>query len=335
MASCVIPDFSAGAATKYQSKSCAKFPRGEIMATLPFGKYTVETSNEDKVFFPGEGITKGDLIEYYREIAEMMLPFMKDRLVVMHRFPDGINEDGFYHKDTPDFFPEWIRTKTVSKEDGGRVKHVICDNAATLVYLANQGCITPHTWLSRADKLHHPDQMIFDLDPSSDNFAPVRSAAKLLRKLFDELELVSFVKTTGSRGLHVLVPLDRSAKFDTVRAFARDVAKLLAHRHPRDLTTEARKNKRRGRLYLDTARNSYAQTAAPPYAVRPKPTAPVATPLDWDELNDSKLGPQTYHIGNIFKRLARKENPWRDLKRHTTSLDRARNRLNEMLEEQD
>jgi bifunctional non-homologous end joining protein LigD len=302
------------------------------MAERRFGPYTVETSNEDKVFFPEKGLTKGDLIEYYQQIAQAMLPFMKDRPVVMHRFPDGVNKKGFYHKDAPDFFPDWIRTLTVSKEEGGHVTHVICDNAATLVYLANQGCITPHTWLSCASQLRHPDQMIFDLDPPSSSFAPVRSAAKLLRKVLDELGLACFVRTSGSRGLHVLVPLDRSANFDTARAFAQDVGQLLAQRHPKDLTVEPRKRKRRGRLYLDTARNAYAQTAAPPYAVRPKPIAPVVTPLDWEEVNDSKLDSQTYHIKNILRRVAQKNDPWRNVNQHAASLSRARERLDEMLE---
>jgi bifunctional non-homologous end joining protein LigD len=303
------------------------------MGILKFGRHTVETSNEDKVFFPHDKVTKGDLIEYYQQIAGRLLPYVKGRPLVMKRYPDGIKGEAFFQKEAGDYFPDWIKKVTVKKE-GGTVRHVVCDNAATLVYLANQACIELHPWLSKTAKLDYPDQLIIDLDPPGDDFRQARFAARTFRDLFEELELPVFLKTTGSRGLHVLVPLDRKADFDTVRKFAQDVAQLLAQRHPKKLTVEARKAKRRGRLLIDTARNAYAQSAIAPYSVRAEPGAPVATPVDWDELSDSKLDAQRYNIKNIFKRLERKSGPWKDLSRLGRSLAKARRSLDAMLKQE-
>jgi len=302
------------------------------MGKLRFGRVTVETSNEDKIFFPDDKITKGDLIEYYQRIADTMLPHIRQRPLTMKRFPDGIDGESFFQKKIGDYFPDWIERTTVKKE-GGMVTHVICNNAATLVYLANQACIEPHVWLSRKDKPNHPDQLIIDLDPAGEDFASVLFAARATKQLFEALDLKPFVKTTGSRGAHVLVPLDRSANFDAIREFARDAARLLVARHPDKLTIETRKAKRRGRLLLDTARNAYAQTAIAPYAVRAKPGAPVATPLDWDELGDARLDARRYNIKNIFQRLSKKSDPWKEVPRLGRSLDDARRRLDKMLKE--
>jgi bifunctional non-homologous end joining protein LigD len=301
-----------------------------VTETARFGPYTVELVNRDKVLFPADGITKGDLIEYYRRIGKAMLPHARGRPVTMHRFPDGIETEGFYHKEVPDHFPDWIRRVTVPKE-GGEITHAICDNVATLVYLANQGCITPHLWLSRADRPRHPDRMIFDLDPATEDFDAVRRAARDLSDFLDELGLAVFLQTTGSRGIHVVVPLDRSAGYDVARAFARDVARVLAGRDPKRLTTEMRKARRRDRIFLDTMRNAYAQTAAAPYSVRPRPGAPVATPIDRAELDDPDLGPRRYTIRNIFRRLARKRDPWAGIGRHARSLESPRRRLDRLL----
>jgi bifunctional non-homologous end joining protein LigD len=297
------------------------------MTSLTFGRYTVAVSNADKLLFPESGVSKIRLIEYYQQVAEAMLPHLRDRPVMMHRFPDGIQQEGFYQKQIGDYFPEWIDRIEVPKQ-GGTTTHVVCNNTATLVYLANQACITPHAWLSRTDHLHHPDRLIFDLDPPDGEFEPVRFAAYKLKDLLDELGMPGFVATTGSRGLHVVTPLDRSAEFDEVRSLARDLAGLLASREPQRLTVEVRKDKRGGRLYLDVGRNAYAQTAVAPYAVRALPRAPVATPLDWDELRDSKLHAQSYTIESLPRRLAQKPDPWSGLQRHAVSLTKARERLN-------
>jgi len=287
-------------------------------------KAGVEISNADKVFFPADGITKGDLVDYYRQIAATMLPYLRGRPVSMQRYPDGIEGKSFYHKNTPDHFPDWIERVRVEKK-GGTVDHVVCHKAADLAYLAAQGCITPHIWLSRSGRLHHPDLMVFDFDPSGDDFAAVRFGARAARDLLQKLALEAYVQTTGSRGLHVVVPLAAKDDFDSVRAFARTIARRLARRAPERLTTEPRKKKRGARVFIDTARNAYAQTFAPPYSVRPKPGAPVATPIAWDELG--RVTPQKYTIRNIFRRLERRHDPWAGLWRHARSLDEPRRRL--------
>jgi bifunctional non-homologous end joining protein LigD len=248
----------------------------------------------------------------------------------MQRYPNGIQAEGFFQKAAPDYFPDWIRRVTVSKE-GGTVEHVVCDNAATLVYLANQGCITPHVWLSRADRVDNPDRLIFDLDPPGDDFEVVRFAAGELRGLLGELGLDPFLMATGGRGLHLVVPLDRRADFDAARAFARGVAEVLTARHPRRLTTEARKNKRRGRLFLDTMRNAYAQTAVPPYAVRARPGAPVAMPLTWKELDDPDLRGSSWNTRNAPARVTGGD-PWIGMSRRARSLSAPRRKLDRILE---
>jgi bifunctional non-homologous end joining protein LigD len=301
--------------------------------TLRFGRYNVELTNLDKVLFPDSGITKGEIVDYYRRIADRMVPYLDGRPISMQRFPDGIDRNGFYQKEVPDYFPDWIERVTVAKEDG-KVTHVVCRNAATLVYLANQACITPHVWLSRVDKIHHPDRMIFDLDPPGDDFRAVRRAARAMRALLEELGLVPFAMVTGGRGLHVVVPLDRSADFDTVREFAREAAELLVRRDPQRMTTEPRKNKRKGRLFVDYLRNAYAQTGVPPYAVRPRARAPVAMPVAWDEVEGRKLRSDAYDIRNVFRRLAKAEDPWKGMGRRARSIDSARKELDARLEEE-
>jgi bifunctional non-homologous end joining protein LigD len=289
--------------------------------------HRVELSHPGKVLFPDDGLTKGDLVDYYRRIAEVALPHWRDRPLTMHRFPDGIGEEGFFQKNMPDHFPGWIDRAEMPKE-GGSVTHVVANNAATLVYLANQGCITAHLGLSRTDRPDRPDQMIFDLDPSDDDFAKVQQAAAWLREVLDELELPSFVKTTGSRGLHVLVPLDRSADFDTMREVARGLAEHLAARHPDALTVAQRKNARGTRVFIDYLRNAYGQTAVAPYSVRARPGAPVATPVTWDAALASGLSPRQYTIKNIFRRLGQTDDPWAGIGGSAVSLASVGDRLN-------
>lgn len=298
--------------------------------SLRFGRYTVELSSLDRVLFPDAGVTKGELVEHYRSVADRMLPHLRGRPVSMQRFPAGIHEEGFFQKSAPDYFPAWISRARVTKE-GGSVEHVVCDNAATLVYLANQGCITPHVWLSRIDRIDRPDRLIFDLDPSRDDFDAVRFAAERLREFLSEVGLDPFPLATGGRGLHLVVPLDRSADFDTVRSFARDVAATLAARHPARLTVEVRKNKRRGRVFLDVLRNAYAQTAVPPFAVRARKRAPVAVPLAWDELRDPALRGDAWTVRTLPERLARTDDPWQGIGRRGRSLSGPRRRLDRIL----
>jgi bifunctional non-homologous end joining protein LigD len=294
------------------------------------GRRSVPISHPDKRLFPS-GVTKAELAEYYARVAPAMLPHVRGRPVSMQRFPDGVDKPGFFHKNVSDYFPDWIETVEVPKK-GGTVKHAVCSDAATLVYLANQNTITPHVWLSRRDRLDRPDRLIFDLDPSREDFAEVRRAARDLGELLRELGLEPFAMVTGSRGVHVTVPLQRRARFDEVRAFADDAAELMASRHPDRLTTEFRKAKRGGRILLDVARNAWAQTAVPPYAVRARAEAPVAVPLEWRELGSSRLRPDGWTVRTLFRRLDRRGDPWNAIGASARPLGGPRRRLDELRE---
>ncbi len=298
---------------------------------LKAGRITVELSNTAKVLFPGDGITKGDLVTYYEAVAGEMLPLLRDRPVSMTRFPDGITKNGIVQKNVPAYFPDWITRARIRKE-GGSLQQVVCDKPATIVYLANQACIELHAFLSRLDHIDEPDQLIFDLDPpAGDRFGDVRVCALRLRALLTgELGLPTFVKTTGGKGLHIHVPLNARDDFDTVREFAREAAELLAARNPDLVTTEQRKDKRGPRIYADLMRNAYAQLAVAPYSVRARPGAPVATPLSWDELDDERLRPGWFTLRTVPDRIratARSGGPWAELARRRPGLARARQSL--------
>jgi len=286
----------------------------------------IELSNTEKVLFPRAGLTKGDLIHYYRRVAPVMLPQIEGRPLSLQRFPDGIEAGGFMQKNASDYFPPWIGRAHLPKE-GGTVDYVLAGDAATLVYLANQAAVTLHTGLARVDRVDHPDRLVIDLDPSDEDFGKVKRGARAVRELIEALGLVPFVQTTGSRGLHVWVPLDRSASFDEVRRFAGELALRLVARAPEAFTTAQRKSGRGARLFLDVARNAYGQTAVAPYSVRARPEAPVATPLDWSELDDRALCPRRYTIVNLFRRLGQKPDPWAKIDRHARPLREAAGRL--------
>lgn len=295
------------------------------------GKRSLTLTNESRILFPKSRITKGDLISYYAAIAPVMLPYIKNHLITMVRYPSGIDEEGFYQKDAGTYFPDWITTQRVKKE-GGFVDYVVCNDAATLIYLANLACITPHIWLSQYTKLDYPDRMIFDLDPSQGvTFSAVRKAALVLHEILQDLGLHSFVMTTGSRGLHVVVPLKRLAPFEYVREFARDVAQWMVQHDEKNLTLEMRKNKRGARIFVDYLRNGFGATAVAPYAVRPHEKAPVATPLEWHEVKNSKLSSQQYTIKTIHKRIAKMGDPWEHMMKQASSLKAARKKLDGMI----
>jgi len=282
----------------------------------------VEIPRPDKQMFPGT--SKQDVARYYADVAAVMLPHLSGRPVNMQRFPDGVDGQSFYEKRVPEHFPDWVERVRVRTRDGSQ-EQVVVNDERTLVYLAAQACLTPHAWLSRSDHLDTPDQMVFDLDPSGDDLTAVRRATRLTGDALADLGLTSFVKTTGSRGYHVVVPLEPADDFDAVRSFARAVADLLESTDPDLFTTAQRKQKREERVYVDVMRNAYGQTAVPPYALRARENAPVATPIEWDEL--SRVTPDRYTISSLKRRLSQRADPWQDLARHAQRLDQARRRL--------
>jgi bifunctional non-homologous end joining protein LigD len=279
----------------------------------------VEVTHGDRVLFPADGITKRDLVDYYCAVADTMLPHVKGRPLNVQRFPCGINEKGFLQQDFADSMPDWMSGVEVDKE-GGTLVHPVAERPEALGWLANQNCIAVHIWQSRRSRLHNPDRLVFDLDPSGDDFAVVRATARATAAVLDDLGLACYVQTTGSRGLHVVVPLRGDADFDTARQFARDVAEVVVADDAAHRTLEARKDNRGDRVYLDVMRNAYAQTAVAPYSVRARAGTPVATPLQWDELGARRLRADRFTIRDIPKRLARQGDPWADMSRHARML---------------
>lgn len=284
------------------------------------GGHKIELGNPDKKIFPKDNITKADMAEYYSRVAKYFIRYSKKRPISMNRFPDGINKSGFYHKQVPNYFPKYIKTKKVNLEQGGKRDLAIVDEEADLVFLADQGCVEIHTWLSTSEHIRRPDQIVFDLDPpKKEDFELVKFAARKLKMIFEKKKMHPFVMATGSKGLHVVIPIKPSHKFDIVREFAKKIASELAEKYPDKLTLEMRKNKRKGRLFLDYTRNAYGQTTIAPYSLRAIPGAPIAAPLDWDELASMKNS-QKYNISNIFRRLGAKSDPWQGMEKKATRL---------------
>lgn len=301
------------------------------MQVVKVGGRTISITNSSKVLFPKAHITKEDILQYYMEIAGVMLPHMKNHLIVMQRFPNGVGDEGFFQKNISDYFPAWIKSVSVKNKNEGEVHYVLCNDAATLVYLANQGCLTPHLWLSKKDKLHYPDRLIFDLDPSKNDFSLVKKAAFLLKKLLEDLELVSYVMLTGAHGVHVVVPLKRRYDFEQVHAFSLAIAKRMIDHDPRMFTLEMRKIKRRGRVFIDTLRNGYGATAVAPYAVRAQPYASIATPITWRELHNTTTS-QRYTIKTVLKRIDQKGDSWEAIDKNAQSLVHALKKLNALID---
>jgi bifunctional non-homologous end joining protein LigD len=282
----------------------------------------VVITHPEKVLFPDDGITKGELAAYYEMIAPVMLPHIVRRPVTMERYPAGIGKKGFIQKDVSRGFPEWLQRVEIPKKDGV-VHHPIVTDTRSLLWLVNQNCITPHVWTSRAPEVYYPDICVFDLDPSIDDAGMLRDAALGVRGLLDELGLPSWVKTSGSKGFHVAVPLDGKSNIAEVEGFAHDVGRLLVSRDPKNLTQEFHKVDRGNRILLDTGRNGWSATHAAAYAVRTKPGAPVSAPCTWEELESGNVGPQTFTLRNMTARIEAVGDLWAGMRRRRRSLQRS------------
>jgi bifunctional non-homologous end joining protein LigD len=265
----------------------------------------VEVTNGDKVWFPADGITKADVVGYYRAIAPFMLPYLKDRPLVLTRYPDGIEGKSFFQKDAPEWRPEWIRTVRIRAEDAGRdLDHFLVDDADGLAWIVNLGTIPLHVWASRAGALERPDWCVVDLDPKEAPFEHVVRIARALHVLLGELGLPSYPKTTGQKGLHVLVPLGGQLTHAQSRTLGELLARAIEAELPEIATTARALAARGGRVYLDFMQNGHGKTIAAPYAVRPRPGAPVSTPLRWSEVT-ARLDPARFTIGNVPGRARR------------------------------
>lgn len=281
----------------------------------------VELSNLDKVFWP-EGYTKAHLIRYYYEVAPCALRYIKDRPVVMNRFPDGIQGENFYQKQCPAHAPQWIETIPVYHADAGRViNYIVCRDAPTIVWLANAGCIELHAWTSRKQNLTHPDMAVLDLDPMPGaTFEDARQVALLVREALAGVALEGFPKTSGAAGIHVFIPIAPAYTFREVAQAMGVIARAIARACPR--ATVERSVARRGpRVYVDFLQNVYGKTMAFPYSVRPLPGAPVSTPLTWEELLSPSLSPKHFNIETVPARLRQKGDPYEGMLGKTQRLD--------------
>jgi bifunctional non-homologous end joining protein LigD len=292
---------------------------------------TVEVTHADRVVFPESGTTKGEVVEYYHRIAERMLPYVEGRPLVLRRFPGGLAEGGFFQKEAPEHYPGWIRRTTVDKVGGGSTTYVVADDAATVVYLANQGTIELHTLLAPADRPGAPNELVLDLDPSTDDLDPVVAGARTIRELLDDLGVVGFVSSTGSRGVHVHVDLAGPTTFDEARDLSRRLAEAVVDRDRSTFTVAHSKADRGDRLFVDALRNAYGQHAVAPFSLRARDDAPVSVPLTWDEATASDLDPRGVTIANVFRRLgAQRQDPWAARGRHRYRLDALGGRLDRL-----
>lgn len=285
-------------------------------------------SSPDKVLFADIGLTKAGLAEYYARVAPYSLPHLRDRPLNLNTYPQGIEAKGFFQQHASSWFPDWVDRARVPKR-GGSVEHVVANRADTLVYLAAQNVVTLHTWPSRTDLLDRPDRLVFDLDPPEGDFAEARRAALLLGDLLRDLALEPFAMVTGSKGIHVVAPLQRRQDFPAVRAFARGVAEVLVSREGGLVTSEWMKDKRGGRILVDV-RATRGMSVVGPYSVRPRSRAPVAAPLRWEELSDSRLAPGRWTVENVFERLERDGDPWAGIGRAARALAEPARRLEQL-----
>jgi bifunctional non-homologous end joining protein LigD len=279
--------------------------------------------------FPDDGITKGDLAAYYEAMAPVLLPHIKGRPLTMERYPAGIGKKGFWQKDVSKGFPDWLERVKVPKKDGS-LHHPVITDERSLMWVTNQNTITQHVWISRVPNLYDPDIVVFDLDPSTDDAAAVRQAALGLRDLLDELGLPSWVKTTGGKGFHLVVPLDGKTKMDDVARFADHVGRLFVSLAPDHLTQEFNKVDRKGRIYVDTGRNGYSATFAAAYTVRAKRGAPVSAPCSWDEIEKGKVAPDTFTLTNMPARIKKAGDLWADMLKKKRSLAKPIEKLKRM-----
>jgi bifunctional non-homologous end joining protein LigD len=288
-------------------------------------------THPEKVLFPDDGITKGELAAYYEAIAPVMLPHLAGRPLTMERYPGGIGSQGFWQKDVSKGFPDWLERVEVPKKDGV-VHHPVVTDLRSLLWTANQNTITHHVWTSRVPDLKYPDICVFDLDPSTDDVASVRAAAIGLRDLLEELTLPSWIKTTGSKGFHIVVPLDGKTPMGQAARFVAAVGRLFVSLAPESLTQEFSKVDRRGRIYVDTGRNGYHSTFAAAYTVRAKRGAPVSAPCTWKEVERGEVEPGTFTVQNIVDRIARVGDVWADMRRRGKSLKRPMEKLAKLKE---
>ena len=291
----------------------------------------ITITHPEKVLFPEDGITKGDLAAYYEMVAPLMLPHINARPVTMERYPAGIGNKGFWQKDVVKGFPAWLERVEVPKKDG-TVHHPLITDTRSLLWVTNQNTITPHVWTSRATELMHPDVGVFDLDPSRDEPEVLRAAAVALRDLLEELGLPCWIKTSGSKGFHILISIDGKTPMNEAAGFAHGAARLLVQRYPKQLTLEFHKRDRAGRILVDTGRNDYSATFAAAYAVRARRGAPLSAPCTWEEVITGEVEHDSFNLRNMQDRVAKVGDVWADLRKRKRPLKGPIQKLRRLLD---
>jgi bifunctional non-homologous end joining protein LigD len=283
-----------------------KSPESKVFT---FGEKKVKCTNLNKVYWPEEGYTKGDLIKYYQGISKYILPHLKDRPQSLNRYPNGINAPSFYHKNMEvKHLPDWVKTHKVTS-DSKEIDYLICNDVATLIYMANLGCIEIHPWHSTRQRPSCPTYMMIDLDPGDIDFKEVVNVALVVKEICDELEIPSYCKTSGSRGLHIFIPLGAAYSYGQIKLFSELLAKIAHSRIPTITSIERSKSKRKNKIYIDFLQNRKSQTIAAPYSVRPRPMATVSAPLKWNEVNH-QLSPQMFTMKNMITRVEKMGDIW-------------------------
>jgi len=279
---------------------------------LQVGKVSLHLTNQKKVYFPDDGYTKGDIVEYYNEVATYILPYLENRPQSLNRFPGGIAGSNFFQKDIDlEKSPAWLKSHKIFSDSNQKdIDYLLCNDKATLLYMVNLGCIEINPWNSTIKQPDKPDWMVIDLDPEEIDFKEVVKTAFVVKEVMDEMNLDSFCKTSGATGLHIYVPLGGRYEYETVRLFGQLIAHTVNVRLPRTTSIERSPQKRKNKVYIDFLQNSFGQTVAAPYSVRPRPGAPVSTPLEWMELNE-KLTPLQFNISNTLTRLETKGDIWK------------------------
>lgn len=295
---------------------------------IRIGKHTVTISNRKKVFWPEEGFTKGDLIDYYDKMADTILPYLKGRPLSLKRNPNGIHDKGFYHKDAGENVPAFVDVFPIKAESNNKIiDYIVCNNKATLLYVVNLGCIEINPWNSTTKKIDHPTWMVIDIDPSDENnFTQVVDTALATKMILDKAGVKCYCKTSGASGLHVYVPFKNKYDYVTVKDFAHVVASLVQEQLPDTTTLERSLDKRGPRIYIDWLQNRTGQTLASVYSLRPVPGATVSTPLEWKEVNH-KLSPSQFTIKNIFQRINKKGDLFSDVLTEANSIEKALKKL--------
>jgi bifunctional non-homologous end joining protein LigD len=311
---------------KVISKKSVVTPKNDLELNVSGQK--IRLTHLNKIYWPKEKITKGALIDYYRSVAKLILPYLKDRPQNLHRFPNGIEEQGFYQKDMDNNdLPTWMQTEEIYSESTDKyINYLLCQDEATLLYMINMGCIEISPWSSRKQQLNNPDWVVIDLDPGENTFKQVVKVALAIRKVFTEINIDCYCKTSGATGLHIFAPLNAEYHYDEVRGFAELIANLVNRRLP-DLTSiERNPVKRKSKIYLDFLQNGRGQTLTAPYCVRPRPKATVSTPLKWSEVN-ADLDPRYFTIFNTLNRVSKVGDLWKPVLEKGFNMKKALNNL--------